>query len=251
MIFLILLIIFNSMSPCVSAAENKTYYAKILFEQVYLYKSPVDNNDITNIYFELPKTYFVELLSKSGDFYEARYLDFKGYVKKDSVQAVESTPINPFLNNISFRVYAELSQSLRSSPTTQASSSNLIVTIPNLTKNITYFGKVSGECLIEGRTNVWYYCKYTADKDYYGYVYSDFCDEMPPIVSNTEEITYITNPTFEVQTQSTNTIPITNNAVGIIIGILSVPALIFVFLIMKGTKFLNKEKFKSREVIDY
>ena len=239
------------MSPCVSAAENKTYYAKILFEQVYLYKSPVDNNDITNIYFELPKTYFVELLSKSGDFYEARYLDFKGYVKKDSVQAVESTPINPFLNNISFRVYAELSQSLRSSPTTQASSSNLIVTIPNLTKNITYFGKVSGECLIEGRTNVWYYCKYTADKDYYGYVYSDFCDEMPPIVSNTEEITYITNPTFEVQTQSTNTIPITNNAVGIIIGILSVPALIFVFLIMKGTKFLNKEKFKSREVIDY
>ena len=239
------------MSPCVSAAENKTYYAKILFEQVYLYKSPVDNNDITNIYFELPKTYFVELLSKSGDFYEARYLDFKGYVKKDSVQAVESTPINPFLNNISFRVYAELSQSLRSSPTTQASSSNLIVTIPNLTKNITYFGKVSGECLIEGRTNVWYYCKYTADKDYYGYVYSDFCDEMPPIVSNTEEITYITNPTFEVQTQSTNTIPITNNAVGIIIGILSVPALIFVFMIMKGTKFLNKEKFKSREVIDY
>ena len=239
------------MSPCVSAAENKTYYAKILFEQVYLYKSPVDHNDITNIYFELPKTYFVELLSKSGDFYEARYLDFKGYVKKDSVQAVESTPINPFLNNISFRVYAELSQSLRSSPTTQASSSNLIVTIPNLTKNITYFGKVSGECLIEGRTNVWYYCKYTADKDYYGYVYSDFCDEMPPIVSNTEEITYITNPTFEVQTQSTNTIPITNNAVGIIIGILSVPALIFVFMIMKGTKFLNKEKFKSREVIDY
>ena len=239
------------MSPCVSAAENKTYYAKILFEQVYLYKSPVDNNDITNIYFELPKTYFVELLSKSGDFYEARYLDFKGYVKKDSVQAVESTPINPFLNNISFRVYAELSQSLRSSPTTQTSSSNLIATIPNLTKNITYFGKVSGECLIEGRTNVWYYCKYTADKDYYGYVYSDFCDEMPPIVSNTEEITYITNPTFEVQTQSTNTIPITNNAVGIIIGILSVPALIFVFLIMKGTKFLNKEKFKSREVIDY
>ena len=140
---------------------------------------------------------------------------------------------------------------MRSSPTTQTSSSNLIATIPNLTKNITYFGKVSGECLIEGRTNVWYYCKYTADKDYYGYVYSDFCDEMPPIVSNTEEITYITNPTFEVQTQSTNTIPITNNAVGIIIGILSVPALIFVFMIMKGTKFLNKEKFKSREVIDY
>lgn len=251
MMLLILILIFNSTFCPVEAASNKTYYAKILFEQVYLYKSPVDNNDYNNVYFELPKTYFVELLSRHEDFYEARYLNFIGYVKKDSVQAVSNTPNNPFLTNMSFRVYAELSQNLRSTPTTQTNTSNLITTIPNLTRNITYYGKITGECLIEGRTNIWYYCKYTLDKEYYGYVYSDFCDEMAPIPQNTEEVEYITNPTFEKPQAPTNTIPITNNTVGIVIAILSIPALVFVFLIIKGTRILNKEKLKSKEVIDY
>ena len=91
MIFLILIILFNNF-PCVNAVENPTYYARILFDQVYLYKTAKEDNSIGNIYFELPKTYFVELLDKSGDFYEARYINFTGYVKKDSVQAVSSTP---------------------------------------------------------------------------------------------------------------------------------------------------------------
>lgn len=251
MILLIFILIFQSVSPCVFASENQTYYAKILFEQVYLYKSPINKNDTENIYFELPKSYFVELLSKHEDFYEARYLNIIGYVKKDSVQAVSNTPINPFLTNISFRVYAEMSENLYSSPTTQTSTSNLITKIPHLTKNITYYGKVQGECLIEGRTNIWYYCKYTSTQDFYGYIYSDFCDEMPQILPNTEEVTFITNPTFEVKKPTTNAIPTSSNAVGIVIVILSIPALIFVFLIMKGTKFLGKDKIKSKEVVDY
>ena len=37
--------------------------------------------------------------------------------------------------------------------------------------------------------DIWYYCKYTADKDYYGYVYSDFCDEISPFINNNEELT--------------------------------------------------------------
>lgn len=248
MIILILILILNSTSFTVEASENKTYYARILFEQVYLYKSPIDNNNYDNVYFELPKTYFVELLSRHEDFYEARYLNFTGYVKKDSVQAVSSTPQKPFLTNITFRVYAEMSEQLKSSPTEQSS---IIVSIPHLTKNITYLGKINGESLIEGRTNLWYYCKYSLDKDYYGYVYSDFCDKMPVIEPNTEEVVFTTNPTFEKPKQTTNTIPVTNNAVGIVIAILSIPALIFVFLLMKGTRILNKEHIKSKEVVDY
>lgn len=248
MIILILILILNSTSFTVEASENKTYYARILFEQVYLYKSPIDNNNYDNVYFELPKTYFVELLSRHEDFYEARYLNFTGYVKKDSVQAVSSTPQKPFLTNITFRVYAEMSEQLKSSPTEQSS---IIVSIPHLTKNITYLGKINGESLIEGRTNLWYYCKYSLDKDYYGYVYSDFCDKMPVIEPNTEEVVFTTNPTFEKPKQTTNTIPVTNNTVGIVIAILSIPALIFVFLLMKGTRILNKEHIKSKEVVDY
>ncbi len=248
MILLLFVIFFNSF-PCVEASQPNTYYAKVLFEQVYLYKTPVEDNSINNLYFELPKTYFVELLNKSGDFYYARYLNFKGYVKKDSVQAVSNTPTNPFLTNINFRVYAELSQKLYSLPSTQ--NSTLIQNIPHLTKNITYLGKLNGECLIQGRTNIWYFCKYTLDKDYYGYVYSDFCDEMNEINQNNEEVTFIANPTFEKNVEPTKTIPITSNYVSIIIGLISIPALIFIFLILKGTKILNKENLKGKEIIDY
>lgn len=251
MILLILSLLFQTSPISVYATEtNKTYYARVLFDQVYLYKTPTENNDYNNIYFELPKTYFVELISKENDFYQARYLDFVGYVKKESVQAVSSTPNNPFLTNINFRVYAELSQTLRSSPTTQ--TNNILTQIPILTRNITYIGKINGECLIEGRTSVWYYCKFSSSQEYFGYVYSDFCDEMPSLIpTNSEDLVYINNPSFDPITAPINTIPQTSNAVGIVICILSIPAIIFILLIMKGTRFSTKGTQKTKEVIDY
>lgn len=247
MFILILLIIFQSSFPSIYAINDQTYFAKILFDEVYFYKSPTADNSTNNIYFELPKTYFVELISKEGDFYEARYLDFVGYVKKDCVQAVSSTPSNPYLEDINFRVYAELSQNLWTSP----NSSNLITQIPNLSKNLTYYGRIKGETLIEGRTNVWYFCKYSTGTDYYGYVYSDFCDEMDTIIQNNETLSFITNPTFETTNPAIEAIPSNNNTVGIIIGILSIPALIFIFLLLKGTSILTNQPTKRKEVIDY
>ena len=82
--------------------------------------------------------------------------------------------------------------------------------------------------------------------DYYGYLYSDFCDEMSPILQNNETVTYITNPSFEVANKPTKTMPMSNNTVSIIIGILTIPALIFIFLILKGTKILSYEKTKRK-----
>lgn len=250
MILLILILFFQSTNISVYAYNDQTYYARILYDQVYLYKSPLDNNSIDNIYFELPKTYFVELINKQGNFYEARYLDFIGYVKKDSVQAVASTPKNPFLNNINFRVYAELSQNLWSSPSNE-NPSNLITEIPALTKNIQYIGKITGSRLIEGRTNIWYFCKYSNNSDYYGYIYSDFCDEMNIIQNNIEELTYINNPSFQDEILANNSIPQESNIVGVVVAILSVPALIFMFMIIRGTRIISGEKIKGKEVVDY
>ncbi len=251
MFILILIILFQSNSLVVCATDNHSYYARVMFDQVYFYKTPNDDNSFSNVFFELPKTYFVELLDKNGDFYKAKYMNFTGYVKKDSVQAIGGTPLNPYLTNITFRVYAELSQTLWSSPSTQSNSS-VITQIPNLTNNITYIGKINGECLINGRTNVWLYCKYTNNnKDLYGYVYSDFCDEITAIVNNTEEVTYINNPTFEPYVEPINTIPQDSNVVGIVVGILSIPALIFILMIMKSSKIINQNKVKRKEIIDY
>lgn len=255
MIILILILLFNSSTFTVKAISTKTYYAKILYNQVYLYKLPEDNNTSSNIYFEIPRSYFVELTDSVNDlFYKANYLNFAGYVKKESVQAVENTPTMPYLNNLNFRIYAELSRQLRSEPNISSSSSNLLATIPLYSRNLQYIGKIEGECLIDGRTNVWYFCKYSADIDYYGYVYSDFCDELPnAIPENTEEITFIANPTFyeEDEITNTNSIPLNSNVTSIIIGILTIPALIFIFMIIKSKSILTKEKLIDKEIKYY
>ena len=124
--------------------------------------------------------------------------------------------------------------------------------IPTLTNNIQYIAQIEGESLISGRTNIWYYCKYISENNsYYGYVYSDFCDEMQPIQNNLESLEFTNNPTFEPYIEPIKTIPQNSNILGIVIAILSIPALIFIFLIMNGTKILNQSKIKRKEIIDY
>ncbi len=247
-IILIILILSESTIPYVYASDQN-YYARIMQDECYLYRTPIDVNDASNLYFELPKTYFVILLSSPNDeFYEARYMDTVGYVKKNSVQAVTNTPSTPFLENVTFRAYADISCKIYSSPD---KSTLPIITMPTLTRNIIYIGKLYGECVIEGRTNIWYYCRYISDQIYNGYVYSDFCDEMNPLMPNTEEVVYTLNPTFSQNPTNESSINPNNNLVGIIIGILSIPALIFIFMIIKSKQILTRDSNGKKEIIDY
>ena len=247
-ILLIILILSESTMPCVYANDT-IYYARIMQEDTYLYRSPIDVNDTSNVYFELPKTYFVELCSSpNAEFYEARYMNTVGYVKKNSVQAVNSPPITPFLDNVNFRIYADLSRNIYPSPD---SSNTPIIKMPSLSQNITYIGSIQGECLIEGRTDIWYYCRYIADNTYEGYVYSDFCDKMSIIMPNIEDVIYTKNPTFTITDAEKNSIGFNNNLVGIIIGILSIPALIFLFMIIKSKQILTRDSQSKKEIIDY
>lgn len=254
MLVLIFVFLF-SQTQCLSvcASFNQTYYARIMYDNVYLFKTPNDVIDCSNIFFELPKTYFVELTENvNSEFYKVNYLTFSGYVKKENVQTVAGIPSSPYLDNVHFRVYAELSRDLRSEPNYENGASSQITYIPLFTKNLTYYGKITGESLIDGRTNVWYYCKYSADKDYYGYIYSDFCDEMSTFGENTENVTYIENPNFNEHIQiDAYTIPQTDNHLGIIIAILTIPAIAFLLLILKGKHIFSKNKMLDKEVIDY
>ena len=252
-LLMIFLIYFQNTICFVSASTFDTYYARIMYDDVYLYKSPIDVDNYSNIYFELPRTYFVELTdSSNNEFFQVNYLNFTGYVKKECVQTIVGTPKNPYLTDISFRVYAELSRDLRSEPTTLSGSSSQVAYIPLYSRNLTYYGTIEGETLIDGRTNIWYYCKYSADQDYYGYVYSDFCDELSTIALNTEEVTYTTSPDFGSTESSDTSLPLDSNATGIIIAVLSIPALIFVFMILKSTKILSREKHNNnKEIKDY
>lgn len=242
----LIFILFNS-TPTVYAVNTNNIYAQVMNENVYFFKTPVADTSYDNVFFILPKTYFVILTeSANDDFYTAKYSNLDGYVKKNEVQAISGKPSTPFLQNVNFRVYSELSCQLMSKPTL---NSTQITTIPVLTKNIIYIASTKGDTLIEDRTNLWIYCKYA--EGLYGYVYSDFCDGLPnPMPTNSEQVTYIPNPTFSAITKN-QALPENDNKIGIIIGILSIPAIIFVFMIFQGSKILSKEKTKRQEIKEY
>lgn len=255
---LLLVLIFSLQNSLlyVSASTFDTYYARIMYDNVYLYKSPIDVDEYSNIYFSLPRTYFVELLENSNsEFYKVNYLNFSGYVKKEYVQTIVGKPNTPYLENQSFRVYSEQSRDMRSEPSTISGSSSQIIYIPLYSRNLTFYGTIEGERLVDGRTNIWYYCKYSADKDYYGYVYSDFCDEfkLSEIPLNNEQVSYTSEPSFGENNEINTSLPIENKTTAIVIAILTVPALIFVFMILKGGHLISKKENQkqNKEIKDY
>ena len=251
-ILTILLILSLPSHPVYVRADNtRTYFARIMYDDVCLYKQALDINDSSNVYFTLPRTYFVELLDDIDSYYKVNYNGISGYVKKESVQPIAGTPQNPYLTNITFRIYSDQSRSLRSEPSENGGPSTQIAYIPLLNRNLTYYGTIIGQSLIDGRTNIWYYCKYTADKDYYGYVYSDFCDEMSIITENKENVTFISDPIFSTPEEEQIAIPINNKNTMTIVCILSIPAIVFVFMILKSSIILNNEKSSRKEIKEY
>ena len=255
---LILILLLLSIQNSLTVAYASTYdtcFARVMYDDVYLYKTPVDISSYDNVMFVIPKTYFVELTEEANsDFFKANYLNFTGYVKKDQVQAIQGQPQNPYLTNTGFRVYNDLSRDLRSEPTTINGSDTQIAYIPLFCRDLTFYGIIYGETKVDGRTNVWYYCKYTADQEYYGYVYSDYCDEFNynAIPENTENVTYIPYPEFgKVEENSDFALPEENKTTTLVIAILCVPALIFVFMILKNSKLIKDKRDNQKEVKDF
>ena len=209
-------------------------YAQILHNGCYLYKAPVDNTNYANVYFMLENSYFVELLSDYDDeFYKAKYLDVIGYVKKSQVQCVQGTPQNPFLDNISFRVYSNNSRGLYDKPYMNTNNPTLKLYLPLYCRDLIYYGIVYGESAVEERTNIWYYCKYTTT-GVCGYVYSDACDKMDTIIPNSEKIPYLSTPKWNLTPpQNNQLIAINGKPFKITIVLICIPFIIFAILLFK------------------
>lgn len=230
------------------AFADKTYYAQILNNQTNMYYSTAD---LTNPIFTLPETYFVELLSKTEDgFYYARYLDVYGYVKKEQVKPVKNAPITPFLNNVSFRVFVPSGANLRSTPY-NLGATNLVYSVAFLETNLLYYGTAVGEEAISKKGNVWYYCKYYMNNlTYTGYIYSPLCDYLSAISPNTEEVEFIEG---ELTFKDISEIISTNQLEGlsptmqtIIIVAISLPCLLFIYLLFKPTKMAESASSQSK-----
>ena len=249
-IIIALLFLFISLpikANCFASANAISYYAKILEDGVILYQEADENLPI----FNLPKTYFVELFYASGDYYYARYDDIFGFVKKEQVKAISGKPINPFLTNISFRIFVPSGANLRSSPQNDGAN-NLILTIPFLDSNISYYGTIAGEEAISKKGTIWFYCKYYSNNSSFnGYVYSALTDCLDTILENNEELEYLDGELdFSPNVEPTSTDPISSmsqTAQTLIIIAISLPCLFFIYLLFKPTMIAEtSQKSKSK-----
>ena len=240
-IFLFCTNIFFAASPKTVLAEGPIF-AKVETSGVFLYNSPI--NEETYKVFEIPATYFVELLADAKDegglFYSARYIDVFGYVKKSEVTAVEGTPSQPFATNASFRIFSPSGLDLKSSPSNETPF-NRIVNVPYLCTDLVFYGQIVGDEMIPGKSKIWYYCKYLCGTSvYYGYLYSDLCDKLSTIPQNSEILPkfegQLFTPIIEPEPPSSPLSTLNVEVKLLVIIAVCLPCLALIYLIFKPTK---------------
>lgn len=249
-------------STCANSAHADTqtaYYARINEGETYLYSMPTLAPDAQ--IFALPATYFVLLTGNAGDtenaFYSASYNGINGFVQKSAVTPVEGTPLRPYADNLSFRVFVPGGTDLRSTPAA-STPFNIVTALPYATTNLVYYGSQPGEEVIAQRGNEWYYCKYISGPDaFFGYVYAGFCDLLPALTPSQEQLPAVTD---EIFTQTSATAPDATTAptlakevqVILIIGI-SIPCILIIYLLFKPTKLMTpgRKRKKPAKSADY
>lgn len=222
----------------------KTWYGRV-FETAYFYSLPQDDSKM----FVVETSYFVQL---TGDynhtFYSAKYMGINGFVKKIDVQVTSSNISKPFLEDIYFRVYLSQSQTMYSAPN---SASEIIKEIPIYAKNVNFIGRIDGQTLIKERSNEWYYCKFSLDKTYYGYVYSEGIDQMTKINKNVEECEYVEYADFSTPSTQLSVVPQDSQSYNFVVIFVIVAVGIFVVLIIKGKTILEGKGKKNKEVTNF
>lgn len=228
-------------------ADNKLQYAKIVGSNVKLYRTTSGSEDISNIFFTIPKSYYVLLRPcDNDDYYSATYIDEEGFVKKNEIQCVKGIPSKPFADNISFRVFIPSGVDMRSSPI-QSEGINHIASIQYLETNLKFYGIIDGEQVISHRSSEWYYAKYYKNGSYEkGYIYSVFCDLLTDIPENLEMLEYIDEADFDIKQTTANvatesefsSLPSITQI--IIIVAVSLPCIFIIYLLFKPTKITSR-----------
>ncbi len=250
LIILVLLLQFlpNENLPKASCAnQESTCYAKAL-SNCTLYKSSVFQNEFKNIWFIVPETYFVKILSTvSENCYKVQYDKFVGYVEASKIVVAEFIPNVKSLENVTFDIKQTSGTQLWSAP--DVSSGTILTTISAGTKNIDYIAEIYGTIPSGGISNLWYYVSYTpvsnATNYYEGYIYSENITNLSNIAINEEK-----NPEPEQnnnviekaddQAANSNNYFISSSAKTIIIALISVPIILLISIILY--KFVKKLK---------
>lgn len=236
-------------TPLIAYAQTESY-AQVLTDNIYLYRTPSADQNINNLFFEIPRTYFVQITGIPNEqFYKATYLDQSGYVKATDVQCVKGKPKVSYLSNINFRLFWDNIPVYKQ----PASGETLSEALPRYCTDFIYYGKIKGNPLILDRTDTWYFCEYTP-QNLKGYLYSEYVDKFDAdkISINTEILPYISVPQFMLADEQL----IDRNTQNAIIIVLSLPLLAFIILLFKGSAILSvpqktKTKSKDKEINDF
>ena len=215
-------------------------YAKVN-DACLLYKSQSLSSAISNIYFYVPNTYFVSIISKVSDsIYRVQYDNFVGYVSSDSIDVVSFVPSVQKPANITFDISQKSGTQIWSLPSDV--SGNILTTISADTKNIEYVASATGDIPVGGTTNIWYYARFTPASSttsvYEGYIYSEATINLSHIPNNLEyEPTEIVSPEKQIHVDSTAQI--------IMISLICLPFLILLVLaILKTANHIKERKQK-------
>lgn len=218
---------FRPSEPIFAASQ----YAR-LNSNAYLYKtSSMDKNNY-NVWCEMESTYFVEiLLDFNSTLYKVRYGSVVGYVDKEDVTLVYSTPQNPYPSNIQITLTAPCY--LRSTPT--INSANTLTTLSK-GDSIPFIAKIDSETVMDFTGPTWYLVSY---QDVMGYVYAGYTEKLGTIMPNLEQVSL--------------SLPTTNSEIGItpfnniqslwLVVFALIPTFAILFLLYKPKK-AKKEKSK-------
>ncbi len=228
----------------ITKADEVTYY-RVTSENTILYRTPVNSEEASNVYFVLPTSYFVIFNSEYDEiFLNVTYREFSGYVLRDNVERVYSTPVTPYLENITFGVQGVANLVIRSEPNT---TSEYIGTIPFNATDIEYFGQVKGEFVNPELTDVWYFCRYKSFEQgiLTGYVYAPLTTNLTEILPNTEIVE--TEPSEAVNGGTVIAPELQNGSNWLLILGLTIPAIILLLLVFRPSKRKHK-KVAARQI---
>lgn len=228
--FIFSLFLISSSPSSTYAASEKTYYAKVLSDNVFLYSDTTDDESCR--LFAIPNSYFVLLIGESGNYYRAKYSGIVGYVKKNEVTPMDGVPVCPFASQ-SFRAFSQNGLDVYSAPHASAST---IGKLSFLQDNVSLYGTIYGDELFPKSTSTWFYCSFSnGSESVNGYVFSYYCDNLTLASENMEYFSEITSPlSFNDNLPAGGGLG--DTAIAMIVLGVSLPCLIILYLILSPKK---------------
>lgn len=235
-LLLFVMLFFAPITPNTVAAYTINYF-RVTENNTVLYRTASDEKTIENMFFILPQSYFVQSLGAEGDFYKVNYAGVVGFVLKEEVIAVHGTPVTPFAS-ATFKINGVASAVMRSSPSV---SGGYVGLLPCDTE-ITFLGELEGEEALNGLGNRWFLARFISFEQgiLTGYIYAPLTQELTVIPKNLEVLETSTPAGTEPEGIFSPELMKVENL--LLIGVLSLGALILLMLLFKPHRRSKKEK---------